>query len=63
MIKGYEEAALSDRKTNQLLTKNPITKDNVLEWIKYSRTIKTTMVIILDECRHILMKERNKWKS
>ena len=60
MMKGYEEAAIADRLTNKLLVLNPVTKDNVLEWMKYSRTIKTTMEIIMDECQHILFEERNK---
>lgn len=54
MIKGYEEAAKSDTKTNKILKDDPITKDNALEWMKYARTVKTTMDIIMDECKHLL---------
>lgn len=52
-MKGYEEAFRSDLKTNKLLEENPITKDNIIEWMKYARTIKTTMDIILAECKSI----------
>ena len=59
-MKGYEEAEIADGRTNKLLVLNPITKDNVLEWMKYARTVRTTMDIIIDECRYLLGLEINK---
>lgn len=56
-MKGYEEALKSDQKTNKLLEENPIARDNVIEWVKYARTIKTTMDIILAECKSIVKEE------
>jgi len=56
-MNGYQEAEKSDAITNSLLEQNPINKDNVLEWIKYARTIKTTMAIIADECQAIIRGE------
>lgn len=57
---GYHEASKLDRLTNKLLENEPITKDNVLEWMKYARTVRTTMDIIMDECRQLLSLEINK---
>lgn len=59
-MKGYEESDKIDNRTNLLLEKYPVSKDNFLEWMKYARTVKTTMEIILDECQHIMWRERNK---
>lgn len=56
MIKGYEEAAKADKLTNKMLKDNPINGKNVMEWMKYARTIKTTMDIILIECRKAINK-------
>lgn len=45
-FKGYEEAAKIDDIFNRLLQENPITKDNYFEWLKLTRTVKTTTTII-----------------
>lgn len=44
-IDGYKEAAKIDKKINSLLEKYPI-EENIMEWGKLARTIKTSMIIL-----------------
>jgi len=43
---GYEMAKEWDKKVEELLKKNPITKDNSKEWWKFARIVKSSMEIL-----------------
>ena len=54
-MRGYEEADKIDSKVNSLLQKFPI-EDNPMEWLKFSRTIETTMTIIKELAKEEITK-------
>jgi len=56
MINGYKEAQEVDEKFNAIILREHITKENAFEWIKFSRTIKTSALIIEEEAKAILFK-------
>ncbi len=45
-IVGYEEAQTFDAIVNVMLKEHPITLHNADAWMKFSRTVKTTMHIL-----------------
>jgi len=53
MKNGYAEAEKIERQINKLLEADPITKENALEWLKFARTIETTMTIIREHGRDL----------
>ncbi len=46
---GYQEAAVIDKLINELLSKNPITLNNAMQWMRFTRTIATG-VNFLNNC-------------
>lgn len=51
---GYKEAEKFDKRINQLLIEEPVSKENSLEWMKLCRTVSTTLNIINIECKERL---------
>ena len=43
---GYSEAGKIDKQLSDLLGKNEVTKDNCLEWLKFIRTVESTLIIL-----------------
>ena len=51
---GYKEAAKIDRLIEQLLEDNSITPDNALDWLRFTRTIKTGLDILEETAKFAL---------
>jgi len=45
-MKGYEKSEKIEKEINDLLKNNPITSENALEWMNFSRTIRSGLEII-----------------
>ncbi len=43
---GYHEAAKIDAQINKIFLEQPLTKENVCEWMNFSRTVQTSLNII-----------------
>ncbi len=50
---GYAEAQKIDDQISDLIGKNEIRRDNSIEWLRFSRTIETSMVIIAEKVAKI----------
>lgn len=50
MRNGYAHALDVDKDINLLLEEVPITKANAAEWLKFARTVETSVNIIQMEC-------------
>ena len=50
-MNGYQEALTIEKLINKLLDDNPITKDNYLDWMKFSRTLSTAANIIFETAK------------
>ena len=61
-IDGYKEASKIDFMINSLLSEHPINEGNVLEWMKYARTVQTTANVILLLTKNIVL-NRDKFKG
>lgn len=57
-MNGYDEAYKIDTMLNNLLETNPISQDNVFEWEKLVRTVKTTLKIIDNQTLPLIEKMR-----
>ena len=53
MKDGYAEAEKIERRVNELLEADPINKENGFEWLKFARTLGTTMSIIQEHARDL----------
>ena len=53
-MNGYEEARKIDDKINELINSDSPSKDNAMEWWKFTRTIKSGLEIIEREAKKIL---------
>lgn len=53
---GYKEAEKLDVAINKLVGKYPPTKDNAIEWLKFTRTVVTGLKIMNLEALKILRK-------
>lgn len=53
---GYKEAEKLDTAVNKLVKKHPPTKDNAMEWLKFTRTVTTGLKIMNLEALKILRK-------
>lgn len=47
---GYKTANILEEVINAELSDNPITEKNVLAWLCFSRTLKTDLDLIYNEC-------------
>lgn len=43
---GYKEADKIDKQLADLLEEHPITKVNCMDWMKFTRTVESTLIII-----------------
>ena len=48
-MNGYKEASTIDNEINKLLKENPLSEENALEWMRFTRTVRSTLEII-EEC-------------
>ena len=46
---GYVEANRIDNEINKLFEENPLSEENALEWMRFARTVRSTLEII-EEC-------------
>lgn len=53
MTDGYSEARTIDDKINDMLSNGGITHGNVYSWMRFSRTIRTSLDIIDDHIERI----------
>ena len=51
---GYKEAAKIDGLIEQLLEDNFITPDNALDWLRFTRTIKTSLDILEETAKSVI---------
>ncbi len=57
---GYEVAQQIDDQINHLLGEHPITAENCLEWLNFSRTIETSLILISEDAKNIQKGGMNK---
>ena len=51
VMDGYKEAEKVDAIINKAINENPISKDNVMEWMKFLRTIQSGINILNEEAK------------
>lgn len=59
-MKGYHESKKIEDQIEELLQAHPISPANFLEWMKFARTLGTTMYIIIEEAKEHLPKNIKK---
>lgn len=54
-LDGYTVASKFDKQINTILKEHPITKENALEWCKFTRTVKTGLEILQEIAVAVLL--------
>ena len=52
-MNGYEEAQKIDKAINELLSEHGVDKDNFHQWLRFSRTVHTTLLLLNSEIEEV----------
>lgn len=58
---GYQEAEKIDSQINALLEQKPIDKDNLMDWLNFTRTITTSLKLIASKTEDVLAIPKRRW--